>query len=178
VGNGPGHVGGHRGDLGLRGCAVGMCRRRLRSWQVPIIILVIMIIIIIILTVIVTMIMVQSPAWPASWLMLVTYRAASAVGGSGLWQVRSGRELARAALCFLGQHCCVVGRSAWPSSAQCHGGGLKRSKLASPGDVRRAQEHHATGPCDSDCCSLSSGAASFLKVLAIMMLPALVKRYD
>ena len=29
---------------------------------------------------------------------------ASAVGGSGLWQVRSGRELARAALCFLGQH--------------------------------------------------------------------------
>ena len=63
--------GDHRGDLGLRGCAVGMCRRRLRSWQVPIII-VIMIIIIILLTVIVTMIMVQSPAWPASWLMLVT----------------------------------------------------------------------------------------------------------
>ncbi len=42
--------GDHRGDLGLRGCAVGMCRRRLRSWQVPIII-VIMIIIIILLTV-------------------------------------------------------------------------------------------------------------------------------
>jgi hypothetical protein len=24
--------GDHYGDLGLRGCAVGMCRRRLRSW--------------------------------------------------------------------------------------------------------------------------------------------------
>ena len=54
--------GGHCGDLRLRGCAVGMCRRRLRSWLIPIII-VIMIIITIIL-VIVTMMMVQSPAWP------------------------------------------------------------------------------------------------------------------
>jgi hypothetical protein len=33
-GNGPpgGMWGDHRDDLGLRGCAVGMCRRRLRSW--------------------------------------------------------------------------------------------------------------------------------------------------
>lgn len=33
VGNGPGGMwGNHRDALGLRGCAVGMCRRRLRSW--------------------------------------------------------------------------------------------------------------------------------------------------
>jgi hypothetical protein len=56
--------GDHRGDLGLRGCAVGMCRRRLRSWQTPIIIVIMIIIIIIVLIVIVTMMMVQSPAWP------------------------------------------------------------------------------------------------------------------
>ena len=55
--------GGHCGDLGLRGCAVGMCRRRLRSWQIPIKIVIMIIIIIIILIVIVTMMMVQSPAW-------------------------------------------------------------------------------------------------------------------
>jgi len=35
VGNGPGGMwGNHRDGLGLRGCAVGMCRRRLRSWQI------------------------------------------------------------------------------------------------------------------------------------------------
>ena len=56
--------GDHCGDLGLRGCAVGMCRRRLRSWQTPIIIVIMIIIIIIVLIVIITMMMVQSPAWP------------------------------------------------------------------------------------------------------------------
>ena len=47
-GNGPpGACGGnHRDDLGLRGCAVGMCRRRLRSWQITILIIILATIII------------------------------------------------------------------------------------------------------------------------------------
>ena len=38
--------GDHRDDLGLRGCAVGMCRRRLRSWQITILIIILATIII------------------------------------------------------------------------------------------------------------------------------------
>jgi hypothetical protein len=38
--------GGHCGDLRLRGCAVGMCRRRLRSWQITILIIILATIII------------------------------------------------------------------------------------------------------------------------------------
>ena len=38
--------GGHCGDLGLRGCAVGMCRRRLRSWQITTLIIILATIII------------------------------------------------------------------------------------------------------------------------------------
>ncbi len=50
VGNGPGGMwGNHRDALGLRGCAVGMCRRRLRSWQITISIIIIIIIAIIIM---------------------------------------------------------------------------------------------------------------------------------
>ena len=134
-GNGPpGACGGnHRDDLGLRGCAVGMCRRRLRSWLIN------------------THNNSNNinnyyytcnrnhddgPVASLAWLLLITCRAVSAVGGSGLWQARSGASRAPppGLQVLLGQPWWVVGRCPWPSSAQCHGGGLKRSKLASPGD--------------------------------------------
>jgi hypothetical protein len=41
--------GDHRDDLGLRVCAVGMCRRRLRSWQITILIIIIIATIIILI---------------------------------------------------------------------------------------------------------------------------------
>ena len=58
----------------------------------------------------------------ASVVGAVTCRAVSAVGWLSTGSV------------FFGQPWWVMGRSPWPSSAQCHGGGLKRSKLTSPGD--------------------------------------------
>ena len=65
--------------------------------------------------------MAQSPAWPG-WCCNMPGSVSSG------W-------LSPGSVSF-GQPWWVTGRSPWPSSesAQCHGGGLKRSKLTSPGD--------------------------------------------
>ena len=65
------------------------------------------------------MTMAQSPAWPG-WCCNMPGSVSSG------W-------LSPGSVSF-GQPWWVMGGSPWPSSAQCHGGGLKRSKLTSPGD--------------------------------------------
>ena len=159
--------GGHCGDLGLRGCAVGMCRRRLRSWQIPIII----IIIIIINYTYCDRNHDDGPVASLAWLLLITCRAVSAVGGSGLWQARSGASRLRAR----------VHRCFWGSLGGLWEGAHGQAQLSATVAVSKEASwpRPATaGPGASCYRPLLLTKLGCCKLPAIMMLPALVKRYD
>ena len=121
--------------------AFGMFRRRLRyprSWQINIIIIILIIIIIIIIIIIVailaviaivTVIMAQSPA------CLMDAGILPDSFSSGWFRLRAGPESVLFEHWQPGPWPVGCGNvpivHSWSSSAQCHGGGLKRSKPAS-----------------------------------------------
>ena len=164
--------GGHCGDLRLRGCAVGMCRRRLRSWQIPIIII---IIIIIINYTYCDRNHDDGPVASLAWLLLITCRAVSAVGGSGLWQARLGATSSRLRV--------RVHRCFWGSLGGLWEGAHGQAQLSATVAVSKEASwpRPATaGPGLGASCyrPLLLTKLGCCKLPAIMMLPALVKRYD
>ena len=159
--------GGHCGDLRLRGCAVGMCRRRLRSWLIN------------------THNNSNNinnyyytcnrnhddgPVASLAWLLLITCRAVSAVGGSGLWQARSGASSRlRVYRCFWGS----LG-GLWEGA---HGQAQLSATVAVSKEASWPRPATA-GPGASCYRPLLLTKLGCCKLPAIMMLPALVKRYD